>query len=132
MSQDFGKPATYYSLGKRSPLTILFSFLLHSLPMLPPLWESQGRLFILKLTGESFSFQIFLKFSGLQFCYSVFKWQIFSTEIYLSLLLQDFPNSAKGWEEAGGLGGRRIGNFSEGERFFYRVKGTWGGVISTN
>ena len=91
----FGKPANYYNLGKQSPLTIFFN-LLHSLPMLYPLWESQERHFIVKLTGESFRFHIFLKFSGLQFCYIVFQRQFSSTEIYLSALLQGFPNSGKG------------------------------------
>ena len=36
----FDKPANYYNLGKQWPLTILFS-VLHSLPMLHTLWESQ-------------------------------------------------------------------------------------------
>ena len=89
----FGKPANYYSLGKQSPLTIVFS-LLHSLPMLHTLWESQEKLFIVKLAGESFRFGIFLKFSSLQFCHILFQWQISSIEIYLSLLLQAFPNSS--------------------------------------
>ena len=50
-----------------------------------------------------------MKFSCLQFCYIVFQWQITSTKIYLSLLLQGFPNSGKvvAWE--GGSGG--IENF---------------------
>ena len=123
----FGKPANYYNLGKQSPLTILFS-LLHSLPMLHPLWESQERLFIVKLTGKSFRFRIFLKFNGLQFCYSKFQWQISSSEIYLSFLLQSFPNSGKGFtcvceaggEEVRGLFG--IGNFT-GEWFFLPSEG---------
>ena len=82
----FGKPANYYNLGKQSPLAIVFSLLIHSLTMLHPLRVS-GKTFIVTLTGESFRFGIFLKFNGLQFCYSVFQWWISSTEIYLSLLL---------------------------------------------
>ena len=52
-----------------------------------------GRTFIVKLTGESFRFGIIFKFNGLQLCYSVFQWQIFSAEIYLSLLIIFAPKS---------------------------------------
>ena len=68
-------------------LPSFFSQLLHYLSMLNPLWESQEKTFIVKLTDESFRFDIFLKFSGLQFCYSVFQRHMFLTEIYLTLLL---------------------------------------------
>ena len=86
----FGKPANYYNLGKQSPLTTLFRLPLHSLPMLHPPLSVSGKIFIVKLSCESFRFGIFLKFNSLQFCYSVFQWQISSTEIYLSLLLVTF------------------------------------------
>ena len=86
----FGKLANYYNLGEESPLIILFSLFLHSLPMLHPPLRASGKTFIVKLTGESFRFGIFSKFNGLQFCYSVFQWQISSTEIYLILLLIAF------------------------------------------
>ena len=75
-------------MGKQSTLTILFSILHYSLPMLHP--QGSRKTFIVNLTDESFRFGIFLKFNGLQFCYSVFQWQISSTEIYLSLLLITF------------------------------------------
>ena len=86
----FSKPANCYNLGKQSPLTILFSLPLHSLPMLHPPLRVSGKTFFAELTGESFRFGIFLKFNGLQFCCSVFQWQISSTEIYSSLLLITF------------------------------------------
>ena len=86
----FGKPANYYNLGKQWPLTILFSLLLHSLPMLHPPLRVLAKTLIIKLTSESFRFGIYLKFNGLQFCCSVFQWQICSTEICLSLLLITF------------------------------------------
>ena len=87
----FGKPASYYNLGKQSPLTIIFSLLLlYSQPMLHSPLRISGKTSIVKLTHESFRFGIFLKFNGLQFCYSMFQWQISSTEIYLSLLLTTF------------------------------------------
>ena len=49
-----------------------------------------GKTFIVKLTVEGLRFGIFLKFSSLQFCYSVFQFQISSTEIYLNILLITF------------------------------------------
>ena len=58
--------------------------------MLNPPLRVSTKTFIVKQIGESFRFGIFLKFNGLQFCYSVFQWQISSTEIYLSLLLITF------------------------------------------
>ena len=52
-----------------------------------PLWESQESLSSLSWPLKVLRFGTFLKFNSLQFCYSVFQWQISSTEIYLSLLL---------------------------------------------
>ena len=90
----FGKLANYYNSSKQSPLTILFSHLLHSLPIIYPTLRVPGKLFIIKLTSESFRFGMFLKFNGLQFSYSVFQWQISSTEIYLSLLIITFASKS--------------------------------------
>ena len=67
-------------LGKQSPL-------LYSLPMFHYPLKVSGKSIIVKLTGKSFKFGIFLKFHGLQVYYSVFQWQISLPEIYLSLLL---------------------------------------------
>ena len=66
----FGKPANYCNLGKQSRLTIFFSLLLpvHS----PSPLRVSRRTFIVKLTGESFRFRIFLKFNTiLLLCVSV-------------------------------------------------------------
>ena len=51
------------------------------------LWESQESLSSLSWLMKIWRFGIFLKFNGLKVCYSVPQWQIFSTELYLSLLL---------------------------------------------
>ena len=90
----FGKPANYCNLGKKSRLAILFSLLLHSLSILHPLWESQEGLSSSSWLVKVLDFEYF--WSSIQFCYCVFQWLISSTEIYLILLLQSFPNSDKG------------------------------------
>ena len=65
----FDRPANY-NLGKQSPLTILFCFLLlHSLPMLHPPLRVSGKHIIVKLTGESFKI-----------------WYIFEVQWFTSLL----------------------------------------------
>ena len=84
---NFSKTPNYYNLGKQSPLTILFILLLHSLPTLRPPLRVSGKTFIVKLTGQSFRFGIFLNFNGFQLCYSVYQWRISSADIYLNLLL---------------------------------------------
>ena len=85
-------------------VNLLITTLLANNHLLPPFLASISIPILYSIPSESlrkdfsssswlvkvFDFRILIKFNGLQFCYSVFQWQISSTEIYLSLLLQSF------------------------------------------
>ena len=90
MSQEFWKTCVLLQFSQAITSYNHFSLFLRSQPMSYSPLRVSGKPFVVKLTGESFRFGIFLIFHGFQFCYTVSQWQISSTEIYLSLLLVTF------------------------------------------
>ena len=57
-----GKPANNLNLGKQSPLTTLFCFLPHFLPMPHPSLRVSGKLIIVRLSDESFKIWYIFEF----------------------------------------------------------------------